>query len=104
MRSSSGLTLTLLINRERCDQINRPLQNCVPRDSVWRVAPSLLGRLGRVQFRICSGDERGFVQVWPFGFIDEGAHSFFDAPLKDLALVHRRHFDWQIRFYAFWKY
>src|SRR4029077_899445 len=104
MRSSSGVTLSLLINLERCKNAQRALQGGIVSRRFFRsTPPALLRRFDRLKLRICSGQKGGFVHVRPSRLINKWAHSFFTAQLKNLQLVRNRHFDWQVRFYSIWK-
>src|SRR5260370_8534736 len=102
MRSSSGCTLTLLINLERCHEVERALQSRIARRLLLPAAVATL-RFGSIHLRISSRQQRRLVQMRTFGFVNKRRHSFFGAQLKDLSLLRDRHRDRQIGFYSIGK-
>jgi len=84
-QSSVDTILSFLINLERCNNVQRALQDGIVGRRFFRsMSPALLRRFDRLNLRICSGQKGGFVHVRPSRLINKWAHSFFTAQLKNL--------------------
>ena len=99
MESSDLLadSLPLLINLERCDQIERALQHDIVQGRLLRALPPALRHFGCIQFGIRAGEQARPRSVRSLRFVNERLHSFLGTALKNLALIHHRHLDGQIR-------